>query len=169
MKFYVIPAKRGNWTNKAGREALSIESGQSVKLTHGNDSTEITVKRAPGPASKVMRATTALTGLQGIALNPDAMRRMNLKPGDTVQVMNTSIATVQRTTARPASRSVELVGSSKTEGGKKVPLKVQIAGLKVGQDLEVSESAAKSSVYSAAKDAGMKIKKVGPTTIRRVE
>ena len=168
MKFYVIPAKRGNWTNKAGREALSIESGQSVKLTVKDESTEITVKRAPGPASKVMRAVTAMTGHHGIALNPDAMRRLNLKPGDMVQVMNTSIATVQRTTSRPAStKAVELVGGG--AGTKKVPLKSQIANLRVGQDLEVSESAAKSSVYSAAKDAGVKIKKVGPTTIRRVE
>jgi len=48
-------------------------------------------------------------------------------------------------------------------------LKTQLAGLEVGAEMEVSESAIKSSVYSAARDAGIKVKKVGPTTVRRIE
>jgi formylmethanofuran dehydrogenase subunit D len=163
MKFYVIPARKGNWTNKAAREALSIESGQSVKVTRGNASTEIVVKRAPGSASKVMRAVTAFTGLHGIALNPDAMRRLELKAGDSVQVVNNSIATVQRATSRPGSRTVPLAE------GKKLSLKDRIAALAVGDKMQVSESAIKSSVYSAARDAGAKVKKVGVTTVERVE
>jgi hypothetical protein len=167
MKFYIIQSKKRCWTNKAAREALNVERDSTIKITHGSHSTEVTVRKAPASAARVMRAVHQMTGLFGIAVDRSTLAMLQAKPGDTIQVSNASIATVQRTSNRTvSSRQVETVGhGSRREGGS---LKNQIAELSIGQELTVSKSAASSSAYSIAKELGFKVKKVGDTRIKRI-
>lgn len=168
MKLYVIPSKKKNWTNQATREALNVEVGQQVRISNGDKSVEVEIRRAPSAASKVMRGVTAASGAYGIGIEPYYLNKLGIKEGSIVEVENSQVSMVQRTsTSQSAAPAAGLV----TNGPgnlHKLSLRERIETMKIGGTLEISESAIRSSVYSAAKEAGMSVKKVGPTTIQRV-
>jgi len=164
MKVFIIQSKKRIWTNKACREALNADSYARVKITHGNVTVERELKRAPAAAARVLRAVQAFTGLFGIAVDRSTMTDLGAKAGDTVQLVNANIAAVQRVSNKPATPRAERATSHAVKG---TSLRTKLSTLKIGEDVEVSESAAKSGAYSVAKEVGIKIKKIGPTVIRR--
>jgi bifunctional DNA-binding transcriptional regulator/antitoxin component of YhaV-PrlF toxin-antitoxin module len=166
MKFYIVPSKKYAWTNKAGREALNVDVGMNVKITAKNNSVEVSLRRAPASAARVMRAVHNMTGMFGIAVDRYVLSQLDIKPGDKVQVNNANIATVQRVSNKPVTKTSGSVFSS--GGGRGETLREKLGRLKVGEDLTVSESAAKSGAYSIAKDIGIKITRSGKTLIRRI-
>lgn len=165
MKFYLIHSKKRNWTNKAAREALNVTTYSNVRITNGNNVATLTLSRAPASAARVMRAVQTMTGIFGIAVDRASMSQLQARPGDVVEVTNESVVTVERTSTNKngAKPQVELVG------GKRVTLKEKMKDLEVGDELEVSESAANSTAYAVAKDISMKIMRVsGTNRIKRV-
>lgn len=167
--FYVIGSKKKCWTNQAGREALGIQSGETVNVTLGSRTVSVQVSQAPASAARVMRATAALSGLQGLAITEYSRRELGIKPGEKVQVISAAAARQLPAVSSSTPPSTPPKAGKKEKGDKSPSLRDRMAAMPVGGILEVSASAAKSGAYSIAKDLGIKIKKVSDTSIKRVE
>lgn len=165
MQFFICKAKKRCWTHKAGREALNVEAGDSVRITHKNSTITQAIRRAPLSASRVLRAVHTATGALGIAVDSSTLSQLGCRPGDQVEVVNLRAVEEARPAAPRNVSSSSAAGTMELNGRS---LKEALNGLRVGQALKVSESAAKSGAYSAAKALGIKIKKTSATTVERV-
>lgn len=170
MQFFICKAKRKCWTNKGAREALNIESGDTIRITHGNQSVDQQVRRAPLSASRVLRAIQTATGALGIAVESSILSRLNCRPGDAVEVVNLRAVEESRPAApRSTSSTSRPMVTNGGGGGGGGTLADKLNALKVGQTVEVSESAAKSGAYTVAKKLGIKIRRVpGKNVVERV-
>jgi hypothetical protein len=152
-KAYAILALTENWTNEAGRTAFGVRELEYLAVKANGRQVTINIHCAPTAASRVMGATYALTGLHGIAMGENTMRYLGIKPGDKVEV---SLPVESEEPAAPRQLTNGANGD-----GKKLTLKERMKALKVGDQIEITASQAKGSMYSTAKELNIKMAKVG--------
>ena len=167
MKCYLIQSKNKCWTNRAAREALGVEVDDQLTITVGANTVRRYVRPAPSAASKVIRSVYAAGGVFGVAVDADTLSELCAKAGDTAEVVSVrAIQAPPRTASTAQSHTpaqLETLSSAKPES-----LRVRIARLAAGDELEVTASQAAGGAYSVAKELGFRVKKVGETKIKRV-
>jgi formylmethanofuran dehydrogenase subunit D len=157
MKAIVIRSKRGTWTSKSCRELLNIRANQSVYVIGPDGQLIVTIKKAPGEASRTMNAALKhLNGTSMIALDRDVMRSIGVVPGDIVKVSE--------------EQEIQAVDVETYTSDRERPttLAQRLAEMTVGAHMVLTASQYKSSIYKAAKDAGVEFTKLGNNTIKIV-
>ncbi len=174
MKMIVFQSRKTR-LSAAARNALGVNVGSSIRIKGkgGDMIVEREVRRFRSEASKLATAVHNATGQWPIGLTSTDIVNLGLRPGDSIDVTDTRVAVVTTVAVgrKPAS-SPKVVGSAsaseKPSTGKPESLASRLSKLRAGQRIVVTESAAKSSIYSAAKSAGVKVKKTGACEFERV-
>lgn len=165
--------------NASLRKALGVSVGERFTV-HGPEASEcFEARRALSPASVVINAVHRATGKYCLGLPAMQAERLGIKSGDAVEVesgyqprraTSETAALPAPAAPAPAAAPAESAPKAKAKNEPKAAgsLRERMSKLKVGGELEVTASAAKSGAYSIAKDLRIKIKRVAETKIKRV-
>ena len=162
MKFIALKSRKRNWTNRTNRNLLGVSPGSMITVKFGDQTAHVGLLKAPREKLGGLKFAQEISGFPAIALDPRVLQHLGAESRAEIEVY--PYGQLEAPSQPESNRQVVV-----TPGGMRKTAKEKLAELRVNQTLEVTESYAKSGVYAHAGQLGIRVKKVGPTTIKRIE
>ena len=156
MKFILIASIKGVWTNASSRQLLGVKVGDQVTITaDGGRSVCAKISMAPKERLKLLKSLEREHVAPAIAVSPAIIHDLGIE-------------TVQEVEVVAGSPKESKVTEPSQDVAKKLTNKERLATLDVGDVETFSAAFVNSGMYSAAKDLGIKVRKVSDTKLERI-